>query len=220
MAYNINKKTLKNRNTKSYLTRLENLEEITINTRVMGNVQQQIALAKQKRKKLSEYQIENLILQERTKEYNKLSAERQRIYKKYEIAGIRDYNELKDMPIDRIQKYYQREKRILSGQYEKYRDKLWINNYISSLQQAGASKETIKDFKKLLKGYSVDTLSNMLPTINIYYPQTDEYGKKQVDEAIENLQKDMLILRGVIKIKDDNTITLYKDPDKNNNNNR
>ena len=220
MAYNINKKTLKNRNTKSYLTRLENLEEITINTRVMANVQQQIALAKQKRKKLSEYQIENLILQERTKEYNKLSAERQRIYKKYEIAGIRDYNELKDMPVDRIKAYYDREKRILSGQYEKYRDKLWINNYITALEQAGASKETIKDFKKLLNGYSVDTLSNMLPTINIYYPQTDEYGQKQVNEAIDNLQKDMLILRGVIKIKDDNTITLYKDPDKNNNNNR
>ena len=113
MAYNISKKTLKNSNTKTYLTRLENLEEITINTRVMANVQQQIALAKQKRKPLSEYQIENLMLQERTNEYNKLSAERQRIYKKYEIAGIRDYNELKDMPMDRIQKYYQREKRIL-----------------------------------------------------------------------------------------------------------
>ena len=54
MTYNINKKTLKNRNTKSYLTRLENLEEITINTRVMANVQQQIELAKQKRKKLME----------------------------------------------------------------------------------------------------------------------------------------------------------------------
>lgn len=220
MKYNITKKTLKNRNTKSYLTRLENLEEITINTRVMANVQQEIALAKQKRKHLSEYQIENLMLRERTKEYNKLSAERQRIYKKYEIAGIRDYNELKDMPADRIKAYYDREKRILSGQYEKYRDRLWINNYITALEQSGASNETIKDFKKLLKGYSVDTLSNMLPTINIYYPQTDEYGQKQVNEAIENLQKDMLILRGVIKIKDDNTITLYKDPDKNNRNNK
>ena len=119
-----------------------------------------------------------------------------------------------------VMQNYDREKRILSGQYEKYRDKLWINNYITALEQAGASKETIKDFKKLLKGYSVDTLSNMLPTINIYYPQTDEYGQKQVNEAIDNLQKDMLILRGVIKIKDDNTITLYKDPDKNNNNNK
>lgn len=220
MKYNITKKTLKNRNTKSYLTRLENLEEITINTRVMANVQQQIALAKQKRKPLGEYQIENLMLQERTKEYNKLSAERQRIYKKYEIAGIRDYNELKDMPIDRIKAYYFREKRILSGQYEKYRDNLWVKNYIKSLKQAGVSRETIDDFKDLVTEYSVDKLSNMLPTINIYYPQTDEYGQKQVNEAIENLRKDMLILKGVIKIKDDNTITLYKNPNKNNSNNK
>ena len=93
MKYNIDKKTLKNRNTKSYLTRLQNLEEITINTRVMVNVQQQMELAKKVRRPLSEYQVENLILQERTKEYNKLSAERQRIYKKYEIAGIRNYDE-------------------------------------------------------------------------------------------------------------------------------
>lgn len=186
-----------------YYNRLKIEQERYIYNRVKTQIQLEIDVLKKSNRRYSEYQLSQRELNLRTKYTNEYLHNRQEIYKRYNIGGVKTMDDLKRMPIERIREYYKREKKIMEGIYDTERKAQWVENYEQALRSANADEETIQAFKELSTTQDIETLSNVLPIINMYYPISDsKYAVDQINEALDSLREDILRLRNVLKEKE------------------
>lgn len=96
-----------------------------------------------------------------------------------------------------INRYWKREYDIITGKYEDYRNKQFIENYISGLHRGGVSQELIDKLEKLSKGSKKrrEYLAYHLPSMPLwgYVNVKDDrykltYIKPSEQQIIENVE--------------------------------
>lgn len=117
----------------------------------------------------------------------------QAIKDKYNISTY-SYRQLKKFGASRedIIKYYERELKIIKGEYESERKEIAINNYRKAMYNAGFSDAMISKVESTLRGAKNFNKSfEDLPIITLFY-MGDDYGG---DDDNLNDELDMWLLR-------------------------
>lgn len=129
--------------------------------------------------------------QENVDRYNELK-------KKYSI-GTYTTKELRKMGATKedIDRYYEREIQLLTGDYEYYRVQQYLDNYVTALKKHGVHGRTINTFIKLFEGRSLEErqyMITLLNQINVHYKEPD------IDVA-QDLRDDIKFIRKMLKKK-------------------
>lgn len=123
------------------------------------------------------------------------------IKERFRVADVKE-NALRNQGLEgqEILDYYVREYQILTGSYELFRNKQFIDNYINAMRKAGVNEEIINQFEQVVTLENINAivheLSGDISLARTYYMTNNEI------QQVINEQNEDKRLSGISQIED------------------